>query len=298
MLKRRLHLIGLSPLLLLLPGCATLTSSRLQHISVSAVGTDGNSAALTCTLNNGNDPIHVEIPNARVEVPRSGHDLIVSCQGSSGEAAKATVQSRHGHFEQAMLPLGSIGVAIDHISGRGFDYPTEIVLHVGQDLILAHGDAAHIVESKPIEIAQNTTLPPTTPTTPVAENSNVSTSEPTQTADTQETVNPPVAAVASHKDAVPSKIASQDSNPEPKLSTEIKTPDSHIRIAKAIEAQENTASDETVQRFDTGVLRQSSGITRFTFAPSAPEHKASNKHASNTIPNVGTTTIAMHSGRI
>jgi hypothetical protein len=45
-----------------------------------------------------------------------------------------TVAARRDGLEQALVPFGSVAVAIDHLTGHLYSYPTVVRLRVGQHL--------------------------------------------------------------------------------------------------------------------------------------------------------------------
>jgi len=227
----------------------------MQSVAVTSLSVDGKSSvSMKCSFDNGGDVIKADIPNTGVAIPRAASDLVISCLGANGEIAKATVQSRSGHFEQALLPLGSIGVAIDRISGKGFDYPTEVTLQVGKDLVMAYGDAAHVLESKSL----------------VAQDTDTSSS----------TTNQQVAAATTTNAAADSISNTKVSSLNEQNGTEVKVNNTPRVTADDGEETTRVAAD-TVHRFDSGVLRQNKGITRFTLTQ-PKKQKGSPTSASST----------------
>jgi hypothetical protein len=69
----------------------------------------------------------VTTPAIDVPVRRSFSDLQIECRRGNDVAMGTVVPRRHG-LEQALVPFGSVAVAIDHISGHLYAYPTVVRL--------------------------------------------------------------------------------------------------------------------------------------------------------------------------
>lgn len=84
-----------------------------------------------CFLHNNKGSWQVNAPGT-VEVTRSPDDLQVRCEDKDGTAGSAALVSRanKGFWGNALLTCG-IGMPVDYFSGAGFDYPTPIIVLIG-----------------------------------------------------------------------------------------------------------------------------------------------------------------------
>jgi hypothetical protein len=105
-------------------GCATITSSETQPLSVTAQADDGRPVErANCTLRNDKGTWQVEAPGF-VGVHRSSEDLLVECrkEGYPNGFLRAVSRAAAGMFGNIIFG-GVVGAVIDHSKGTGYDYP-------------------------------------------------------------------------------------------------------------------------------------------------------------------------------
>ena len=143
-------------LLSLLAGCETLTRESTQKLQIEALDAhDRPVRGLVCKI--GDAPATFTLPASGVAVRRSGVNLEIDCHNGA-QVARATVVPRRDGVEQALIPFGSVAVAIDHLSGKLYDYPTTLRLRLGQHVTLEHGGEARVVKAEslpgaPVDVA-------------------------------------------------------------------------------------------------------------------------------------------------
>jgi hypothetical protein len=137
-------------LALCLGGCSTLTGNFHQTLQIDALDAENRPVeGMQCQVGSGDSARHVVTPATDVRVPRSFFSLNIECR-KDALVATATVESRREGLEEAMLPFGSAGVFVDHLSGALYAYPTTLHLRVGQHVVLEHGGEAKIAKAEPI----------------------------------------------------------------------------------------------------------------------------------------------------
>lgn len=119
---------------LILSGCGTISLPSHQPLQILAFDAlDRPVAGLDCTVSNTAGEWQVKTPATDVPVRRSFSDLEIACRRGN-EVAMGTVVPRRDRVEQALVPFGSVAVAIDHLTGHLYSYPTVVRLRLGQHL--------------------------------------------------------------------------------------------------------------------------------------------------------------------
>ena len=127
----KLSLLGL---VALGSGCASITGSTDQTISVEAREAKGQVPGALCELDNDKGKWFVTAPGS-TRISRSNEDLIVTCKKEGLSPGVATVESTtKGGMAGNILFGGVIGVIIDHNSGAAYQYPTLIQVLMGQSI--------------------------------------------------------------------------------------------------------------------------------------------------------------------
>jgi hypothetical protein len=110
-------------LLFLLCGCASISGSRNQAISLhtSCEGTPMSGA--NCSITNDSGSWYTKTP-AAVFIRRSGGDLVVICKKDQLQASATFRSSSSSGMWGNVLAGGLIGAAVDAGTGAGFDYPS------------------------------------------------------------------------------------------------------------------------------------------------------------------------------
>ncbi len=135
-----------------LTGCATITSSEMQPVSVTTE--DGKGASLEkakCSLRNDKGVWEAESPSF-VQVRRSSNDLLVECtkEGYPVGTLRAISRAAGGMFGNIIFG-GGIGAIIDHSKGTGYNYPNTLPVKMGQSVVVDRGDKQATPSAKAAE---------------------------------------------------------------------------------------------------------------------------------------------------
>jgi hypothetical protein len=126
-----------------LSGCASITGSEGQSVSVTA--TDPTGAPVTkaeCVLNNDKGNWTTATPNF-VTIRRSSEDLTVICkkEGMMDGILKAVSRAAGSMFGNIIFG-GGIGAMIDHSKGTGYNYPDQLPVKMGESVVVDRKDQA------------------------------------------------------------------------------------------------------------------------------------------------------------
>ncbi len=111
-----------------LTGCASITGSKMQTVSVETRGEAGAQAGATCTLANDAGKWFLTSPGS-VVVHKSTGDLSIDCIVKNGFSGSAVAVSRANLAIWGNLVFGGIpGYVIDRYSGAGFNYPVLVTV--------------------------------------------------------------------------------------------------------------------------------------------------------------------------
>jgi hypothetical protein len=114
-----------------LSGCASITGTTGQSVSVEARQQAQQVSGASCELANSKGKWFVTTPGS-VQIRRSNDDLIVICTKEGLEPGRATVASEtKGSMFGNILFGGGIGAIVDHSSGAAYEYPTLIQIMMG-----------------------------------------------------------------------------------------------------------------------------------------------------------------------
>ena len=122
-------------------GCATITSSEMQSVSVTAQTEKGERLdKVKCNLKNDKGSWEAEAPSF-VAVHRSAEDLIVECKkdGHPDGFLKAISRAAGGMFGNIIFG-GGIGAIIDHTKGTGYNYPESLAVKMGKSIVVDRHD--------------------------------------------------------------------------------------------------------------------------------------------------------------
>jgi hypothetical protein len=113
-------------------GCASITGSTDQTVSVDARDQQTQVTGASCELDNDKGKWFVSAPGS-TRIARSNEDLVVTCQKDGLDPGVVVVESQtKGSMAGNILFGGLIGAAIDHSSGAAYEYPTLIQVLMGQ----------------------------------------------------------------------------------------------------------------------------------------------------------------------
>jgi hypothetical protein len=122
-------------------GCATITGTETQSISVNARDQAGAAVAESqCKLSNDKGYWTVKPPGV-VVVHRSAEDLHVQCEADGQQAGIARAISRaNSGMVGNILFGGGVGAIIDHNKGTAYDYPSAIHVVFGTTRVIDKKD--------------------------------------------------------------------------------------------------------------------------------------------------------------
>ena len=123
--------------LLALSGCASITGSEMQSLSLTARDTDGKTIdKAECALDNDKGHWTASTPGF-VTIHRSAEDLVVVCKkdGLVDGVLKAISRAAGSMFGNIVFG-GGIGAIIDHNKGNGYNYPDELPVKMGASTVV------------------------------------------------------------------------------------------------------------------------------------------------------------------
>lgn len=134
-----------------LSGCATITSSETQTVSLSAKAASGEAIdQVECTLKNDKGEWKAVAP-ASVLIRRSAEDLDVVCKkpGMIDGLLKAISRASGGMWGNIVFG-GGIGALIDHNKGTGYNYPDQLPVRMGENVVIDRktSEAAKVAQSQ------------------------------------------------------------------------------------------------------------------------------------------------------
>ena len=104
-------------------GCASITGSKNQPLSVTTTFEGKPIIGAYCTLSNDKGTWYVTTPGSVVVMKAYG-DMTATCKKEESHAGVATFQSANeGSVWGNVLAGGFIGYAVDANTGAGFSYP-------------------------------------------------------------------------------------------------------------------------------------------------------------------------------
>lgn len=126
---------------LYLTGCASITGSEMQSLSLTAKDAEGKTVEkVDCTFDNDKGHWTASAPNF-VAIHRSAEDLMVVCKkpGLVDGILKA-VSRAAGSMYGNIIFGGGIGALIDHNKGTGYNYPDELPVKMGSSVVVDRKD--------------------------------------------------------------------------------------------------------------------------------------------------------------
>ena len=119
-------------MLVSLSGCASVAMDSTQKLTV-ATALNGKPVPAECSLKNDKNVWAVSTPGT-VDVARSAADLLISCASGDGTFSGASTVESHANSGMYgnILVGGLLGAAMDHHSGKGFDYPDNVTVKMGE----------------------------------------------------------------------------------------------------------------------------------------------------------------------
>lgn len=113
----------------LLGGCASITGTQDQSISVQATQGSTIISGASCTLSNDVGKWYVKTPGS-VSVKKSTADMTVECAKYDASGSEKLVSKANVNVWGNVLIGGMIGYVVDRNSGAGFDYPEAVTVRL------------------------------------------------------------------------------------------------------------------------------------------------------------------------
>lgn len=156
---RLLNTIALGALVLL-TGCASITGTTGQNVSVETRTKEGKAViGAACELTNSKGKWFVTTPGS-VGIRRSNDDMLIVCTKEGFEPGRANaISDTKGSMFGNIIFGGGIGAIIDHNQGTAYEYPTLLQIILG---------AVTKIETKPSENNEQPTGDPAPGTAAVA----------------------------------------------------------------------------------------------------------------------------------
>ena len=134
-----------------LNACATVSRESSQHVNIVMQDQQGIPIyGARCRVEHSAGTLVGNSPMMRVPVSRSGSPLVVECVKPGAGLARSLAHSKSSGNQLMMLIQPLAGTAIDHMSGRIYDYPATITLVLGQEVVW---DAR---KTEPVSVSQLT----------------------------------------------------------------------------------------------------------------------------------------------
>jgi hypothetical protein len=131
-------------------GCATITSSEMQSLSLTTQTDEGRIVEkATCTLKNDKGDWQALSPSF-VAVRRSAEDLLIECKkdGQPDGFLGAISRAAAGMFGNIIFG-GGIGAIIDHSKGTGYNYPDAVPVKMGKSVTVDRREEQQAPGDKP-----------------------------------------------------------------------------------------------------------------------------------------------------
>lgn len=114
-------------MVLVLTGCASVTGSKLQPLSVQTIQDGKEVSGVGCTLTNDAGKWFVTTPGS-VTVQKSTGDMAVDCTKDDLKGRENLVSKSNGAVWGNIILGGGIGYIVDRNTGAGFDYPNTVTV--------------------------------------------------------------------------------------------------------------------------------------------------------------------------
>ncbi len=134
----------------LLTGCASITGSQNQPISVrSSCGPTQQVSGAACRLSNDKGEWFVNSTPGTVTVKKAFGDVAIECaKPGLGSGSRVYKSNANGSVFGNLLAGGLVGYAVDAGTGAGFDYPQSMSVEICDGQYRAESDAKTAPTSK------------------------------------------------------------------------------------------------------------------------------------------------------
>lgn len=123
-------ILGIS---VLATGCASITSGKIQPVSVITTCDGEQLAGANCTLANDKGSWFVKTPGS-VSINKAYGDMTITCsKGKDANGVQTFKSTNEGAVWGNILAGGIIGYAVDAGSGAGFSYPPTMTISMSGD---------------------------------------------------------------------------------------------------------------------------------------------------------------------
>lgn len=135
-----------------LSGCASITGTSAQNISLQARTADGKELKeAQCELINKRGTYFVTTPGT-ISISRSNDDLMVTCRKEGYENGRASVVSNtKGSMFGNILFGGGIGAIIDHNNGTAYEYPNFVQVIMGTEVFVGSKKETTQTNANPLQ---------------------------------------------------------------------------------------------------------------------------------------------------
>ena len=110
-------------------GCASITGSKLQPVSVSTTCDLVPVNDASCTLTNDKGSWFVKTPGS-VTINKAYGDISVECKKDDMKGSKTFKSSSEGAVWGNIIAGGGIGYLVDANTGAGFAYPNSMTINL------------------------------------------------------------------------------------------------------------------------------------------------------------------------
>lgn len=114
-----------------LVGCASITGTTSQNISITSKHKDVQVSGVACELSNSKGKWFISTPGS-LQIGRSNDELMIICKKEGVDTGMASVESdtKAGMFGNIIFG-GGIGAIIDHNTGAAYEYPSVVEVLMG-----------------------------------------------------------------------------------------------------------------------------------------------------------------------
>ncbi|MBI3094835.1 MAG: hypothetical protein HYY97_08195 [Rhodocyclales bacterium] len=148
-MNRSKHLVA-AALVLLVSGCASITQSEMQRVSITATHEGKAIKDADCSLTNDKGTWTAKAPT-QVDVHKSGENLSVVCKKEGFvDGLLSAVSRAAGSMFGNIIFGGGIGALIDHNKGTGYDYPNSLPVEMGKSVTVDKKDEVALAQQAAI----------------------------------------------------------------------------------------------------------------------------------------------------
>ena len=114
----------------LLTGCASITSGKVQPVSVQTMCDGKEVQGATCTMRNDKGSWFVRTPGS-VPINKAYGDMTIECvKGEEMKGVNTFKSASEGAVWGNIIAGGIIGYAVDAGTGAGFSYPPVMIVNM------------------------------------------------------------------------------------------------------------------------------------------------------------------------